>query len=105
RAGCRPPPSLAARRWRRRSRPLPVSPSPRLPVPPPLPPVSILKPVRGLEPHAAHTFASFCAQEYPEYELLFGVADPADPAAELVRSLAGRYPKAPFRLIPTRRLF
>jgi hopanoid biosynthesis associated glycosyl transferase protein HpnI len=108
---------LAARRWQRRSRAIeraaqerpirevggspvpPVAPSPRRPVLPT--PVSILKPVRGLEPHAERSFTSFCVQDHPDYELLFGVADPDDPAAKVVRKLAERYPAAHVRLVTT----
>src|SRR5437764_12113683 len=82
----------AAHRWRRRA------PMAEEEAAAPLP-VSILKPVRGLEPHAAESFASFCVQDHPEYELLFGVADPDDPAAQLIRALAGRYRAANVRLV------
>jgi ceramide glucosyltransferase len=84
----------AARRWRRRAPMAEAETDALLPV-------SILKPVRGLEPHAEESFASFCVQDHPDYELLFGVADPEDPAAGVIRALAERYPEAHVRLVET----
>jgi len=63
------------------------------------PPVSVLKPVRGVDAQTYQNFASFCRQDYPVYELLFGVDDPDDPAALLVRRLQQEFPRVSIRLI------
>jgi ceramide glucosyltransferase len=62
-------------------------------------PVSILKPLRGTDPEMYESFRSHCLQDYPEYELLFGVSDPADPAMELVKRLQLEFPQRAIRLI------
>ena len=62
-------------------------------------PVSVLKPVRGLDPGAFERYASFCQQEYPEYEVLFGVAEADDPAIPVIRQVMARFPAVPIRLI------
>ena len=71
------------------------------PEPPPefTPPVSVFKPLHGLERDAYEVLAGFCRQEYPEYEVLFGVADPQDPVVEVVRRLQQDFPQVPIRLL------
>ncbi|MGQ9517508.1 MAG: bacteriohopanetetrol glucosamine biosynthesis glycosyltransferase HpnI [Anaerolineae bacterium] len=63
------------------------------------PAVSILKPVKGLDYQAYENFASFCRQDYPEYEIIFGVADAADPVVPIIQRLQRDFPDRRVRLI------
>jgi ceramide glucosyltransferase len=63
------------------------------------PPVSILKPLKGVDREMWQSFCSHCEQQYPQYQLIFGVSDANDPAIEIVRTLQAKYPELPIELI------
>ncbi len=69
-----------------------------------LPPVSILKPLKGIDPEIWESFCSHAEQRYPEFEMIFGVSDPSDPAREIVRKLQAKYPACPIRLVVCERI-
>ena len=62
-------------------------------------PVSILKPLKGTDPEMYESFRTHCLQQYPEYEIIFGVNDAADPAVALVERLKLEFPQRAIRLV------
>jgi ceramide glucosyltransferase len=72
------------------------------PQPPFTPPVSILKPLRGVDPQMYESFRSHCDLEYPEYEIIFGVSEADDPAVDAVERLMREYPHCQIQLVVCR---
>lgn len=66
------------------------------------PAVSILKPLKGTDPEIYASLRSHCVQDYPEYEIIFGVSDPDDPAILLVEQLRREFPRLAIRLTQCR---
>lgn len=66
------------------------------------PPVSVLKPLKGIDPEIYDSFRSHCLQDYPQFEIIFGVSDPADPAVASVDWLRKDFPNANIRLVVCR---
>jgi len=63
-----------------------------------LPGVSLLKPMKGLDRDTYENLASFCRQDYPQYEILFGFDHPRDAAIPVVRKIMADFPRIPIRL-------
>ena len=64
-----------------------------------LPPITVLKPVHGMEPLLEECLESFFLQDYPAYELIFGARTADDPALAVVESLKRKYPNVPTRIV------
>jgi ceramide glucosyltransferase len=63
------------------------------------PPVSVLKPLCGLDPEVYENLVSFCRQDYPDFEILCGVSDPGDPVIPIVQRVQHEYPDTSIRLL------
>jgi ceramide glucosyltransferase len=66
-----------------------------------LPPVSVLKPIHGLEARLEENIESFFRQDYPDYEILFAADEADDPALAVVREVCARYPHIRTRVLVT----
>lgn len=76
-------------RFRRRPRPTSTD----------CPPVTVLKPLCGAHAGLYDSLRSFCDQDYPEFQILFGVRDPADPAIEVVGQLMNEFRERNLKLV------
>ncbi|HEX3843651.1 MAG TPA: bacteriohopanetetrol glucosamine biosynthesis glycosyltransferase HpnI [Steroidobacteraceae bacterium] len=64
-----------------------------------LPPLTLLKPLCGAEPSLYENLRSFCEQDYPEFQIVFGVLDPADAALSVVERLVAEFPSLPIDVV------
>ncbi|NMC74023.1 MAG: glycosyltransferase [Geobacteraceae bacterium] len=64
-----------------------------------LPPVTILKPVKGVDAESFENFASFCTQEYPCFQIVFAAAAEDDPALPVIRRLMDEFPSVDMDLV------
>ncbi len=64
-----------------------------------LPPVTIFKPLHGMEEQLARNLDSFFQQDYPDFEIIFGVRDMENPAARIAEEVRAHYPQIPSRMI------
>ena len=63
------------------------------------PPITILKPLCGMDPHAYESLRSHCLQDYPVFEIIFGVADPDDEIIPAAKQLIAEFPAVPIRIV------
>ncbi len=64
-----------------------------------MPPISILKPLKGTDPQMYQSFRTHCLQDYADYEIVFGVSDPSDPAVGSVDALRKEFPEREIQLV------
>jgi ceramide glucosyltransferase len=67
-----------------------------------LSPISILKPLKGLDDNLFDNLASFCTQDYPEYEIIFSLQDHNDSAYKVARKIKDKYPEKNISIIVER---
>ena len=68
------------------------------------PPVSVLKPLCGADDQTYTNLAAFCQQDYPEYQIIFGVRDPSDPCIPIVEKLIQQFPQVDMSLVVSDRV-
>lgn len=73
----------------------------RRPSPSSFPAISILKPVYGLDDHFYRAIVSQASQDYPQFEILFGHANPEEPSLPVMQRLQREFPQVPIRILPS----
>ena len=68
-------------------------------------PISVLKPLHGAEPRLYENLHGFCLQAHPDYELVFGVREPEDPAIAVVQQLRAEFPQLVITLVVDPRIY
>jgi ceramide glucosyltransferase len=68
-------------------------------VPEEAPPVTVVRPLCRINAFERETLASTFALDYPQYEIIFCLAQADDPVAPLVRELMAAHPQVPSRLV------
>ena len=63
------------------------------------PPVSILKPVKGVDGDSFENFASFCRQDYPQFQIVFAAASPSDPVIPVIEQVIAAFPALDISLV------
>ena len=63
------------------------------------PPVTLLKPLCGAEPGLYEHLRGFCQQDYPEYQIVFGIRESDDPAVAVATRLAAEFPNLPIDVV------
>ena len=61
--------------------------------------MTVLKPLKGLDDDTAACLTSFIRQDYPDQQILFGVADPADPVLPVLQALKEQHPGLDLQIV------
>jgi ceramide glucosyltransferase len=68
-------------------------------------PVSVIKPVKGIDAQSYENFASFCRQEYPVFQIIFAAASQSDPAIPVIDKIKGDFPYIDIELVIDSRIY
>jgi ceramide glucosyltransferase len=69
------------------------------------PPVTIIKPVKGMDTESYENFSSFCHQDYPQFQIIFAAASPADPVIPVIEKLRADFPALDIDLVVDGRIY